>query len=50
MHGDLPAETAIQRSDLSVVFNELPLFKGLDPALLRDIAREAQWLWQCAPL
>ena len=41
---DIPDETAVLRSDLSVVFNELPLFKDLDYSLLREIAREAQWL------
>src|SRR5580692_9132759 len=44
MEGDIPEETAIRRSDLSVVFNELPLFKGLDYAFLREIAQDSQWL------
>jgi NTE family protein len=44
MEGDIPEETAIRRSDLSVVFNELPLFKGLDYAFLREIAEDSQWL------
>jgi NTE family protein len=44
MEGDFPEETAIRRSDLSVVFNELPLFKGLDYAFLREIAQASQWL------
>jgi NTE family protein len=44
MEGDIPEETAIRRSDLSVVFNELPLFKGLDYAFLREIAQASQWL------
>ena len=44
MEGDIPEETAIRRSDLSVVFNELPLFKDLDFAFLREIAQAAQWL------
>ena len=39
MEGDIPEETAIRRSDLSVVFNELPLFKGLDYAFLSEIAQ-----------
>ena len=30
MEGDIPEETAIRRSDLSVVLNDLPLFRGLD--------------------
>jgi NTE family protein len=44
VEGDIPEETAIRRSDLSVVFNELPLFKDLDFAFLREIAQAAQWL------
>lgn len=44
MEGDLPEETAIRRSDLSVVFNELPLFKGIDYAFLREIAQASEWL------
>jgi NTE family protein len=44
MEGDIPEETAIRRSDLSVVFNELPLFKGLDYAFLSEIAQASQWL------
>jgi NTE family protein len=44
MEGDIPEETAIRRSDLSVVFNELPLFHGLDHAFLREIALASQWL------
>jgi NTE family protein len=44
MEGDIPEETAVRRSDLSVVFNELPLFKDLDYAFLREIAQDSQWL------
>ncbi|TLY79100.1 MAG: cyclic nucleotide-binding domain-containing protein, partial [Gammaproteobacteria bacterium] len=44
MAGDSPDETALRRSDLSLVLNELSLFRGLDYALLREIAREAQWM------
>ncbi len=44
MEGDIPEETAVRRSDLSVVFNDLPLFKGLDFGFLREIAHEAQWM------
>jgi NTE family protein len=44
MEGDLPEETGTRRSDLSVVLGELPLFKGLDYAFLREIALAAQWL------
>ena len=44
MEGDIPEETAIRRSDLSVVFGDLPLFKDLDPVFLRQIAQAAEWL------
>jgi len=44
MEGDIPEETAIRRSDLSVVLNELPLFNGLDYAFLREISLASQWL------
>lgn len=44
MEEGIPEETAVRRSDLSVVFNELPLFKGLDYAFLREIAQASQWL------
>ena len=44
MEGDIPEETAIRRSDLGVVLNELPLFNGLDYAFLREIGLAAQWL------
>jgi NTE family protein len=44
MEGDIPEETAVRRSDLSVVFNELPLFKDLDYEFLREIAQDSQWL------
>ena len=44
MEGDIPEETAIRRSDLSVVFGELPVFKGLDYAFLHQIAQAADWL------
>src|SRR5437879_1704777 len=44
MVGDSPEETALRRSDLRLVLNELPLFRGLDYALLREIAHEAQWM------
>ncbi len=44
MEGDVPEETAIRRSDLSVVFGDLPLFKGLDQPFLREIALASQWL------
>jgi NTE family protein len=44
MEGDIPEETAIRRSDLSVVLNELPLFQGLDYDFLRQIGLASQWL------
>jgi NTE family protein len=44
MEGDIPEETAVRRSDLSVVFNELPLFKDLDYDFLREIAQDSTWL------
>jgi NTE family protein len=34
----------MRRSDLSVVFGELPLFKNLDYAFLRQVAQAAEWL------
>ncbi len=44
MEEGIPEETAIRRSDLSVVLGELPLFQGLEHAFLREIAAAAQWL------
>jgi NTE family protein len=44
VEGDAPEETAVRRSDLSVVFNELPLFKDLDYAFLREIGQASEWL------
>ena len=44
MEGDIPEETAIRRSDLGVVLNELPLFNGLDYGFLREIGLASQWL------
>src|SRR5437868_4475923 len=44
MEGDLPEETVLARADLGVVLNALPLFEGLDPAVLRQIAAAAEWL------
>ena len=44
MEGDLPEETVLARADLGVVLNTLPLFQGLDPAVLRQIAAAAEWL------
>jgi NTE family protein len=44
MEGDVPEETVMLRADLGVVLNGLPLFNGLDPSILREIAVEAEWL------
>jgi NTE family protein len=44
MEGDVPEETAIRRSNLGAVLNELPLFHGLDFAFLQEIALASQWL------
>ena len=44
MEGDIPEETAVRRSDLSVVFGDLPLFKSLDYSFLRQVAQAAEWL------
>src|SRR5581483_5698195 len=44
MEGDIPEESAIRRSDLSVVFGDLPLFSGLEYSFLREIAQASQWL------
>ena len=44
MEGDLPEETVLLRADLGVVLNGLPLFQGLDPGVLRQIAAAAEWL------
>ncbi|HVO45198.1 MAG TPA: patatin-like phospholipase family protein [Steroidobacteraceae bacterium] len=44
MEGDVPEETVVLRSDLSVVLAALPLFNGLDNSILREIAQAAEWL------
>ena len=44
MEGDIPEETVLRRSDLSVVLSALPLFAGLEPAILKQIAAVAEWL------
>ena len=44
MEGDIPEETVMLRADLGVVLNGLPLFNGLEPAVLRQIATAAEWL------
>ncbi len=44
MEGDIPEETVMLRSDLGVVLSGLPLFAGLEPVILRQIAEAAEWL------
>src|SRR4051794_28840979 len=44
MEGDIPEETVLRRSDLSVVLSALPLFAGLEPVILKQIAAVAEWL------
>src|SRR5882672_11978332 len=44
MEGDLPEETVMLRSDLGVVLSALPLFAGLEPVILKQIAEAAEWL------
>jgi len=44
MEGDIPEETVMRRSDLGLVLSALPLFAGLDPLIIRQIAEVAEWL------
>ncbi len=44
MEGDIPEETVHMRADLGAVLGNLPLFKGLDVALVRQIGAAADWL------
>ena len=44
MEGDVPEETVMLRSDLGVVLSGLPLFAGLEPVIIRQIAEVAEWL------
>src|SRR3982074_248763 len=44
MEGDVPEETVMLRSDLGVVLSGLPLFAGLEPVIVRQIAEAAEWL------
>ena len=44
MKGDIPEETLMLRSDLGVVLSGLPLFTGLEPLVIRQIAATAEWL------
>jgi NTE family protein len=44
MEGDIPEETLIRRSDLSLVLSGLPLFAGLEPQIVKQIAAVAEWL------
>ena len=44
MEGDIPEETVLMRADLGAVLGTLPLFKGLEPNLVRQIGAAAEWL------
>ena len=44
MEGDIPEETVLMRADLGAVLGTLPLFKGLEPAVVRQIGAAAEWL------
>jgi NTE family protein len=44
VEGDIPEETVLMRADLGAVLGNLPLFKGLDVALVRQIGAAAEWL------
>ncbi len=44
MEGDVPEETVLMRADLGAVLSGLPLFKGLEPAVVRQIGVAAEWL------
>ncbi len=44
MEGDILEETVLLRSDLGLVLSGLPLFAGLEPVILRQIAESAEWL------
>jgi len=44
MEGDLIEETVMLRSDLGVVLSGLPLFAGLEPLIVQQIAEAAEWL------
>jgi NTE family protein len=44
MEGDIPEETVMLRSDLGVVLSGLPLFAGLQPLVLKQIAESVEWL------
>jgi NTE family protein len=44
MEGDIPEETVMRRSDLGLVLSALPLFAGLDPLIVKQVAEVAEWL------
>ncbi len=44
MDGNPFEETATLRSDVGALLGEMPIFSGLDPALLREIVSVAEWL------
>ena len=44
MEGEILEETVVRRSDLGMVLSALPLFAGLEPLVLKQIADAAEWL------
>ncbi len=44
MEGDVLEQTVLLRSDLGLVLSGLPLFAGLNPDILKQIAESAEWL------
>jgi NTE family protein len=44
VEGDVPEETVLMRADLGAVLSGLPLFKGLEPGVVRQIGVAADWL------
>jgi NTE family protein len=44
VEGDIPEETVLMRANLGAVLGTLPLFKGLEPNLVRQIGAAAEWL------
>jgi NTE family protein len=44
VEGDVPEETVLMRADLGAVLSGLPLFKGLEPGVVRQIGVAAEWL------
>src|ERR1700761_6198544 len=44
MEGDIPEETVMRRSDLSLVLSALPLFAGLESVVVKQVAEATEWL------